>query len=62
MRYRIMMSIVVDAAGERQAREYALKIKALLKGPLVKMGIEGEGVRLFDDGRPVVHQPRRETG
>lgn len=62
MRYRILMGITVDAANERQAREYALKLKELLKGPLVKMGIEGEGVRLSGDGRPTVHQPQRETG
>ena len=42
MRYKIMMSIVVDAAGERQAREYALKIKALLK----ETGVD-EQMKLF---------------
>lgn len=57
MRYRIAMSIEVDAAGSRQACEYAAKLGELLKSPLVRMAVEGEGVRLFEDGRPIVHEP-----
>jgi len=61
MRYRVMMSIEVDAANDRQAYEYAAKLAELLKTPLVKMAVEGEGIRLaFGDGRPIVHQPQRE--
>lgn len=57
-----MMSILVEARNDRDALEQAKKLEALLKGPLVKMGIEGEGVRLSGDGNPVVHQPQRESG
>lgn len=60
MRYRITMSITVEAGGERQARDQAKKLKELLKGPLVKMAVMGEGIQLSGDGSPVVHQPQRE--
>jgi hypothetical protein len=54
------MSIAIEARSDRQAHEQALKLEELLKGPLVKMGVEGAGVQLSGDGRPVVHQPQRE--
>lgn len=60
MRYRIAMSIEVEARDDRQAYEYATKLKGLLKSPLVKMAVEGDGVRLSGDGRAIVHQPQRE--
>lgn len=60
MRYRIVMSMAVEARNDRQAHEYALKLKELLKSPLVRMAVEGEGIRLADDGKPVVHQPQPE--
>ena len=61
MRYRIMMSVAVEAGNDRQAHEHAKKLAELLKGPLVKMAVESEGIRLSGgDGRPVVHQPQRE--
>jgi hypothetical protein len=59
MRYRIAMSIEVDAMGDRQAREYAVKLVELLKSPLVRMAVESEGIRLSGDGRPIVHEPQR---
>lgn len=60
MKYRILMSIAVDARDDNQATEYAGKLAGLLKSPLVRMAVEGESVRLFGDGIPVVHQPQRE--
>jgi len=55
------MSITVDARDDREAYEYAKKLAGLLKSPLVKMAVEGEGIRLSNgDGKPVVHQPQRE--
>lgn len=61
MRYRIVMSVEVEARDDRQAHEYAKKLAGLLKSPLVKMAVEGEGIRLSgSDGRPIVHQPQRE--
>lgn len=62
MRYRIMMSVAVEAKDERQAREYAGKLKELLGSPLVEMAVKSEGIQLSGgNGRPVVYQPQRET-
>ena len=60
MRFRITMSIEVEARSDREAHEYALKLAKLLKSPLVKMAVEREKIRLAGDGSPVVHQPQRE--
>jgi len=60
VRYRITMSVAIEARNDREARECALKLSELLKGPLVKMAVAGEGIQLSGDGRPVVHQPQRE--
>lgn len=60
MRYRITMSIAVEAGNDRQALYFATKLADLLKTPLVKMAVEGEGIRLSGDGAPVVHIPQRE--
>jgi hypothetical protein len=61
MRYRVTMSIEVEASDDRQAYEYATKLAGLLKSPLVKMAVEGEGIRLSgSNGHPIVHQPQRE--
>jgi hypothetical protein len=60
MRYRIAMSIAVEARDDRQAYEYAVKLADLLKTPLVRMAVEGEEIRLSGDGKPIVHQPQRE--
>jgi len=60
MRYRVTMSIEVEAASDRQAHEHAMKLQELLKSPIVRMGVEGAGVRLSGgDGRVVVYQPQR---
>jgi hypothetical protein len=60
VRYRILMSVAVEARDYRQAHANAVKLAELLKGPLVKMAVESEGIRLSGDGQPVVHQPQRE--
>jgi hypothetical protein len=60
VRYRVLMSVVVEAQNERHAKECAVKLAELLKSPLVKMAVTGEGIRLSGDGSPVVHQPQRE--
>lgn len=59
MRYRVMMSVQVEARDDREAQAYALKLKALLKNPLVRMQLESEGIRLTN-GDPTVHAPQRE--
>lgn len=51
------MSMEVDAADFNQAYEYALKMKELLRSPMVKMAVESNGVRLSGDGGIVVHEP-----
>ncbi len=61
MRFVVFMSIEIEARDERQAHAHALKLSELLKSPLLKMTVEGEGVRLAgDDGHPVVYMPQRE--
>ena len=54
------MSMAVDARDDREAYEYAKKLADLLKTPLVRMAVTGEGIRLSGEGLPVVHQPQRE--
>lgn len=61
MKYRIFMSIAVDATNYREAYEYAKKLDTMLKGPMVQMAAASEGIRLSGDGEPVVHQPQREV-
>jgi len=60
VKYRITMSMAVDARDDRQAYEYATKLQELLKSPLVRMAVSGEDIQLFGDGQPIVHQPQRE--
>ena len=61
MRYRVMMSMEVEATNDRQAHEYAKKLQGLLKSPMVRMALDGEGIQLSGDGKPIVHQPQRAT-
>jgi hypothetical protein len=61
VRYRVLMSVEIHANDYRQAHEQAKKLLVLLRGPLVKMAVESEGIRLSDDGHPIVHQPQREV-
>ena len=60
MRYRITMSMAVEARDDREAYDYAKKLEELLKSPLVRMAVDGEGIKLSADGRPIVHQPQQE--
>lgn len=57
MRYRILMSVEVDASDDREAYQKALKLDGLLKSPMVRMAVMSEGVQLSGD--PIVHQPQR---
>lgn len=59
MKYRVYMSIDIEARDDRQAHEHALKLAGLLKSPLVRMAVQGEGLRLLDE--PIVYQPQRES-
>jgi hypothetical protein len=61
MRFRVMMSVAIDAASDRHGHEQALKLLELLKSPMVRMAVQSEGIQLTDGhGHPVVHQPQRE--
>ncbi len=55
------MSIEVDANNDAEAYQYAEKLGALLKSPLVRMAVDGDGIKLAGDGHPVVHAPQREV-
>jgi hypothetical protein len=60
-RYRVMMSIGIEARDDREAREHALKLEKLLKESYVRMAVVSSGIPLTQgDGQPVVHQPQRE--
>jgi len=54
------MSIEVEARDDRQAYEHATKLAELLKSPLVRMAVSGEGIQLSSDGKPIVYRPQRE--
>lgn len=61
MRHKIMMHVVVETKDDRDASEIAKKLDKLIKSPLVRMAIQGEGVQLaHGDGKPVVYAPQRE--
>jgi hypothetical protein len=59
VKYRVLLSIEVEARNDLEATEYAKKLRGLLKSPFVRMAVEGEGIRLVGDGSPVVHRPQR---
>ena len=59
MKYRVLLSIEVEARSDHEALENAKKLKELLKSPFVRMSVEGQGIRLSGDGSPVVHRPQR---
>lgn len=61
MRYRIAMSIEVEARSDAEAYKFAEKLAGLLKSPMVRMAVDGEGIKLAGDGHPVVHMPQREA-
>jgi len=55
------MHIEIDARDDRHAVEQAGKIGDLLKHPMVRVSMSGEGVQLAGgDGAPLVYQPQRE--
>jgi hypothetical protein len=60
VRFRILVSIEVDAPSDDHAFENAVKLSKLLKNPLLRMQLEAEGIRLVGADGPVVHAPQRE--
>jgi hypothetical protein len=61
MKHRIMMHFIVETRDDRDAAEIAKKLSGLLKTSLVRLAIQGEGIKLADgDGKPIVYAPQRE--
>ncbi len=60
VRYRVLVSIEIQAQNEQEADAHAKKLSKLLKNPLLRMQLENEGIRLVGDDGPIVHQPQRE--
>lgn len=50
----------VEARTDAEAYASAEKLAELLKTPLVRMAVEGQGIHLAGDGQPIVHEPERE--
>lgn len=61
MKYRVGVSIAVEAHSDSEARQIAQKITALLRAPFVRMAVENEGIRLSGDGEPAVDALHREA-
>lgn len=57
MKYKILLHVEVNARDDHQAVDLAHKLGELLKNPMVKMALEGEGIRPVSD--PVVYMPQR---
>jgi hypothetical protein len=57
VKYRVFIAVDVDARDDHQAVDQASKLGELLKNPMVKMAIEGEGIKTV--GTPQVHMPQR---
>ncbi len=61
MRYRVYVSIDVNARNYGEAFGYAKKLDELLKAPMTRMMVESEGIQLFPGEQPViVHRPTGE--
>jgi len=60
MRYRIYMSVAVEAQNDAEAFRHAESLSELLKSPMVRMAVEGNGIQLAPGEQPTVHQPQRE--
>lgn len=56
--YRVFVQLMIEAPSQEQAVDQAVKLGELLRNPMVKMAAIGEGVRLVEDGRPIVHTPQ----
>lgn len=62
VKYRQLVHFIIEARDDREAAEVAKKLDKLLKGPIARMAITGEGIQLaHGDGRPVVYAPKREV-
>lgn len=59
MKYRVTLSLEVDARDDREALEYAKKLEGLLKTPLARATVRSAGIQLFDEGQPIVYHPQR---
>ena len=58
MKFQVMMSVIIEARDLQEAAAHAVKLKALVKNPLARMAIEGDGVKIVGD-EPVVYKPQQ---
>jgi hypothetical protein len=59
VKFKVLMEMTIEARTPQEAIEHAVKLKALVQNPLVKMTLAGEGVTLAGgDGQPVVFTPQ----
>lgn len=56
MRYRVFMSVAIEARSYPEAYKNAKQLAELLESPVVKMAIQSNGIQLCEEG-PVVHRP-----
>jgi len=54
------MSVAVEAQNDAEAFRHAESLSELLKSPMVRMAVEGNGIQLAPGEQPTVHQPQRE--
>jgi hypothetical protein len=57
MRFQVLMAVTIEARTPQEAAAHAVKLKELVKSPIVRIALEGEGVRL-SNGEPVVYTPQ----
>lgn len=58
-KFRVYAEVIIEANTHEEAVEQAMKLKKMLKNPLVKMTLAADGVTLADgDGRPNVLNPQ----
>lgn len=59
MRYRLTVSIEVEARSLDEAKANTHKLCALIKEPIVRLSIESEGIKLANgNGNPVAYNPQ----
>jgi len=57
VRYRLLMHMDVEVKDENEALENAKMLSSLLKNPIVRMSLEGDGIRPVAEA--VVYRPTK---
>jgi hypothetical protein len=62
MKYQVLMATVIEARSPEEAFAHAVKLKEklkeLLENPLVRMGIDSEGIKIAN-GQLIVYKPQQ---